>query len=544
MLAAVCVILSRLEEATQPLNGLLANSNLAFLWGSFVLLKVWHELGHGYACKRFGGYVPQMGMILIAGTPAAFVDASAAWKFPQRRRRLLVMLGGMYFESLIFIPAVFVWAFAASPMVKSCAYQLALMASVVTFFFNANPLMKFDGYFILSELVGIQNLRQQASEQIRHALASVFVGVKPPPSGHSRRTQVLIVLYGVSASIYKFFLVIGISRLIAVKFPLVGLGLAAFYILSNVGGAVWRAGRFLLVDRRTQEVRSRARFVAVALLVGCPAAICTVPVPFGLVTQGQVAAEREAFVNTLTAGAFETSLIPTGSRVTYGSPLVQMSNTGLTESLHVALAQLRDAETQWEALLQGDPAGADIQRHQIVEYRKKVDELTTQLRQLQIDAPEEGVVVRLPLSTERGRWYQEGAAVAIVVDGRPVLRTWLNEEQLGSIVTETGSPVQCRIAGRSDETWYGEILSIEPAAEQLLRQFTVTHVTGGEIVVDPVSGQPMEPVFQVDVVVSSGSFDLTEHGARVTLNLPRRNESIGAWTVRRCLRFVHSLLAA
>ena len=133
MAAAGMVVLSRWDDLLEPLNGILATKNLMFLWLAFVLLKIWHELGHGYACKVFGGFVPEMGTILIAGTPAAFVDASSAWSFPERYKRLVVMCGGMFFESLVFIPCVFVWAFSSSPFLQSCAYQLVVMASVVTF---------------------------------------------------------------------------------------------------------------------------------------------------------------------------------------------------------------------------------------------------------------------------------------------------------------------------------------------------------------------------------------------------------------------------
>ncbi|MGB4737094.1 MAG: hypothetical protein WBH50_02850, partial [Fuerstiella sp.] len=87
MAAAGFVVLSRFSDLVQPLNGILATKNLPFLWLAFVGLKIWHELGHGYACKVFGGFIPEMGTILIAGTPAAYVDASAAWSFPERYKR-------------------------------------------------------------------------------------------------------------------------------------------------------------------------------------------------------------------------------------------------------------------------------------------------------------------------------------------------------------------------------------------------------------------------------------------------------------------------
>ena len=124
-------MIRRFDEFAAPLSGVLAPSNLPLLWSLFVCLKLWHELGHGYACKCFGGKVPEMGVILVAGSPLAYVDATSTWNFPERWKRLVVMLGGMYFESLIAIPAVFVWAIAEHGVVASIAFQLVITATVV-----------------------------------------------------------------------------------------------------------------------------------------------------------------------------------------------------------------------------------------------------------------------------------------------------------------------------------------------------------------------------------------------------------------------------
>ncbi len=93
--AAVAMVAVNFLEFAEPLNGILAPSNLPILWVVFVALKLWHELGHGYACKRFGASVPEMGAILIVGNPLAYVDATAAWSLPERWKRLVVMCGGM-----------------------------------------------------------------------------------------------------------------------------------------------------------------------------------------------------------------------------------------------------------------------------------------------------------------------------------------------------------------------------------------------------------------------------------------------------------------
>lgn len=544
MLAAGFVIVSRFADLVQPLNGILATKNLPFLWVSFVALKIWHELGHGYACKVFGGFVPEMGTILIAGTPAAYVDASAAWRFPERRRRLIVMCGGMYFESLVFIPGVFTWAFSSSPMLASCAYQLVIMAGLVTLLFNANPLMKFDGYFILSELIGIQNLRPRADAQIKRLLVSVTLGIKSPVRQDSASTRLMLFSYGIAAMIYKFFLVISIAVMVAMKFPLVGLGLAAFHVITTVGSGAYKMTAYLLNSKETEPVRQRARLVAALVLIGLPVLACIVPVPFGVVTQGLIGADVEHYLNVESPGEFQETLVNSGDMVQAATPLVQLRNERLQDQLSVAQASLQAAVLRWEVLQREDPTAAAQQHAVVTELQQQASEIQRKIQGLTISAPQAGKVASLITSGSRGQFLKEGTPLAVVVDGAPVLRTWLNEEQLGSISREPGATVQFRIPGHSTTTHTGTIVAIKPAAEHVFDKIALTYLAGGEILVDPATGRPLEPVFRIDIQPQEEVLQLAQHGARVTLQLPRRYESIAAWAVRKCTRFVQKLLTA
>ncbi|MEQ9408124.1 MAG: HlyD family efflux transporter periplasmic adaptor subunit [Fuerstiella sp.] len=544
MVAAGTVIVSRFDDLIQPLNGILATKNLPFLWLAFVLLKIWHELGHGYACKVFGGFVPEMGTVLIAGTPAAFVDASSAWSFPERYKRLVVMCGGMYFESLVFIPAVFVWAFSSSPMWSSCAYQLVIMASLVTLLFNANPLMKFDGYFILSELIGMPNLRPRADAQIKRLLVSATLGLRPAPSPDSAWTRLMLVTYGVAAVIYKFFVVISIAMVVAIRFPMIGLGLAAFHVTTTVGMGVHRMAKFLLTGKETAPVRGRARTVAAIVLLGLPIALCLVPVPFGVVVHGLVSAETEHYVNVDSPGRFEHALVASGQLVQADTPLLQLTNQRLQEDLTIAEAALREAELRWNVLQASNLTEAARQQATVRELRQQVREISRRVGKLVVTAPASGRVVRLLAQTERGRFLDEGTPLAVVADGKPLLRTWVNEDQLGSIRQTGDSTVRFRIPGRSTTTFRGRVVRIEPAAEDVFPELALTYLAGGEILINPDTQRPFKPVFQIDIEPVEDVLKLTEHGARVMLNLPRRYESVAGWSVRKCMRFIQQLLVA
>jgi putative peptide zinc metalloprotease protein len=565
-LCALWLIVSRFEEFTQPFNGLLATDNLPFLWAAFVVLKVWHELGHAYACKIYGGAVPEMGMILIAGTPAAYVDATSAWSFPERWKRLVVMAGGMYFESIVAIPAVFVWAFATSPLLTSCAWQLVMMASLITLLFNANPLMKYDGYFIASELVGIQNLRGRADQYLKAWMKRVFLGLKSGKSagpavsraesanensvrgvgaGTSSGTTLILAGYGIAAAIYRTLLIFGIAAMIATRFPMIGLGLAAFHLVSTLGSSGLSLGKYLLTSSETANVRGRARLVAVLALVIVPLLSFVVPVPFGVVAQGVVAAESEYFLNAETPGTLLQSLVNPGDTVNSGALLAQLKNPEISEQAQLSRAELQEALLQWEVSRSTDITKSTELEARITELKHRLLESQRQASALSITAPAGGRVARVVPSSQKGRYINVGDQTAVVVDGRTLLRTWLNEDELGTIQREPGTQIHFRIPGRSETTFVGRLVSIEPAAESTALHDSMTFSGGGTILLDPKTGLPLEPLFQVDISPSNETvLQLADHGMRLSLQIPRRYESFAAWGLRRVMRFVQKTLLA
>ena len=562
-LCALWLVVSRFEEFTQPFNGLLATDNLPFLWAAFVVLKVWHELGHAYACKIYGGAVPEMGMILIAGTPAAYVDATSAWSFPERWKRLVVMAGGMYFESIVAIPAVFVWAFATSPLLTSCAWQLVMMASLITLLFNANPLMKYDGYFIASELVGIQNLRGRADQYLKAWMKRIFLGLETGKSSSQSRTSetseessargagtwsgstLILAFYGIAAAIYRTLLIFGIAAMIATRFPMIGLALAAFHLISTLGSSGLSLGKYLLTSPETASVRGRARLVAVFALIVVPLLSLVVPVPFGVVAQGVVAAESEYFLNAETPGTLLQSLVNPGDVVNSGALLAQLENPEVTEQAQLSRAELQEALLQWEVSRSTDITKSAELEARITELKHRLLESQKQASELSITAPAGGRVARIVASSQKGRYLQIGDQAAVVVDGRTLLRTWLNEDELGSIQREPGTEIRFRIPGRSENTFVGQLVSIEPAAESTALHDAMTFSAGGTILLDPKTGLPLEPLFQVDISPSNETIlQLADHGMRLSLQIPRRNESFASWGMRRVMRFVQKTLLA
>lgn len=526
----------------QPLNHFLALKNLPLLWAALVTLKIWHELGHGFACKTFGGKVPEMGLLLLGGNPAAYVDATAAWSFERRRHRLVVMLGGMYFESLAAIVAVYVWALTTHPMLASWAHYVVTLSTVTTVLFNANPLMRFDGYFIFSELVGIQNLRPRSIARAKAVSKRLFLGLPDlardniPP-----RRRTLLTAYGFASSVYKATVMLGIAVAFSLRFPLVGLLLGVYFFCITVGGNLFRLGKYLLTSDEVQNVQWRARGAFALLFMAVPVLMFFVPVPFGIRAEGLQGAEVEHYLYAEAAGELQQVHVEPGQKVDAGTRLVSLSNPDAGISAHVAQAELEQARRGWEHLYGVNVVEAARLESRVESLELELDAARHTLNGLNVTSPISGTLARLMIAPEPGRFIRTGEPAAVIVRGPAVVRTWLTEEQIDRIAPTVGMPVEFRLTSRPMESFGGHVLAIRPVTSHLRDELALTQLGGGSLIVQKDTGKPVSPLFAVEIAPIR-NLELMQYGTRVSVLFKRDFEPVALWAFRRCLKFVQQTL--
>jgi putative peptide zinc metalloprotease protein len=167
VMAAVVAIVPRWEDVAKAARNSIAPGNWLWLWAVFVGIKFIHECGHAFACRRFGGEVHEMGIMFLVFIPTPYVDASTAWAFPSRWARMFVGAAGMIVELFVASILAFVWLNTnPNELINQLAYNAMLIASVSTIVFNANPLLRYDGYYMLSDFLEIPNLQRKSTEYI------------------------------------------------------------------------------------------------------------------------------------------------------------------------------------------------------------------------------------------------------------------------------------------------------------------------------------------------------------------------------------------
>lgn len=522
-----------------PIGDIFTPERLLGMWFSLVVLKLIHEFGHAYACKLLGGEVPEIGAYFIVGTPCAYCDCTSSWGFTKRTHRLIVVLAGVYVELFIAALAIFVWAMAPSASVRLIAFDIVVVAGVATVLANLNPLMRFDGYYILSDLLEIPNLRATAQRRAVAVLKRLCVGVRTPNDRTGPGLTAFLVAFGGLSALYKITIVMGISALLATKFLYLGIALAVFYggmEFYRVGKSV---GNYLVHSAEARTHRVRAGALATLLFAALPAFLVFVPVPRPVKALGTVGLEHESTYYASAEGSIVTMAAVPGQRLAQGSLVTQLENPVLTQNLALTRFEHAQAELMAQALFDESPAESASFRESAAAAQARLDFQERELSRLRIAAERDAVVLEaLPRSAE-GKYVATGDLVARVGSGDWVIRGLIREASLSHVAIRVGDQIQFRSASAPGETITATVTHLGQLGSREIRHETLTALGGGEIPLSPIDGKAHEPYFEIEAIVT-GPADIT-YGITGNILIGSYSEPIAVTIWRSGLRLLQKL---
>ena len=537
--AAGYVLWARYADVTEPLQGLLLTQNLPLMWLTLIILKTFHEFGHAYACKHFGGHVPEMGAYLILFTPCAYVDATACWGFPRTRDRVIVCLAGMYVESIFAAIAALVWASTGPSLINSVAYNVIFLAGVVTVLFNVNPLMRYDGYYVLSDLLGIPNLRARANAFLLAVLKKVFLGLPLGDREPGFALRMTLLLFGVAAALYRVTLLFAIAAVFVSKAFLFGMVLAVGYLAKALFGTARTMMNYLWHAEETAAVRAHAVAMGVLVLVVLPAAAVFVPLPSRVYARGVVAAETETTVHTRQPGFVAGVSMEPGRAVHPGDVLADLQNDALKESVAQAQADIAAAQTRRDAFLLKEPARAGQEEHRLTAMRTTLAERMRRESELRIAAPVSGKLITGLHARQIGAYLPEGSPVALLISGSWQVKAILDADDYVRAAPRNGDHVEFRAADDAGQTLVGRVVDVAPAGFRAISLPALTQLAGGEVAVDPHTREAAQSYFEITVALDHAAE--LRHGVTGRLQFRAAPEPIAARITRRITRFIDKL---
>ncbi len=509
----------------------------------YPFIKALHELGHAYAIKRWQGEVHEIGLMFLVFMPVPYVDGSSSLAFPEKTRRAIVGGAGIMVELALAAVAMIVWINVEEGWVRAIAFNTMLIGGVSTLFFNGNPLLRFDGYYVLCDLLEIPNLGSRANKYFLYLLQKYVLGlrdVETPVTAAGEKGWFL--LYAIASFFYRMTIMIGIALFIATKFFFIGFALAVWPVFSMLILPVAKGLRFLLTSPKLRRNRSRAATMTAGGLAALAGLLFVLPVPYGTIVEGVVWLPPNAKVRTQTDGIITNILVEPNDHVTAGTPLIRMTNPDLRTQLTILEAQRAELDIRLTASAVTDRVQVQLIRGQIQNIEGAISSLRKSLSDLIIVAPITGQFVLPDADDLEGRYYAKGEELGLVstVDD-PIVRLVVRQQDVDLIRYNTRD-VQLRFAGNLEAVRAARLIADAPSAVNRLPDIALSAQHGGKILTDPADGSgltPLQEVFQFDVTLE-GEQVRVPAGLRAYVRFGHGNEPV-AW---RMLRSARQLLLA
>jgi len=263
-----------------------AADNWLFLGATMASVKVLHEFGHGLSCKRYGGECHEMGFMFLVFTPCLYCNVSDSWMLPNKWHRVFIGAAGMYVELILASIATWLWWFSEPGMFNFLCLSVMFICSVSTVMFNGNPLLRFDGYYIMMDILEIPNLRQKSTEILKRWFQKYCLGLELQENPFlPHRNKWAFALYTVAAVTYRWVVVFSITLfLINVLEPYglqsVGRTIAYAGLFGMVVQPIWASIKFLRTPGRASKMKRKNVLTSLAVLGVAAALIAYLPLPF------------------------------------------------------------------------------------------------------------------------------------------------------------------------------------------------------------------------------------------------------------------------
>ncbi len=484
------------------------------MYVAFVLAKGLHELAHGVACKRLGrrgggGEVHEAGILLLVLAPMPYVDVTSAWALRRRRHRIVVAAAGMMAELALAAAAAFVWVHTAGADTSSgrtlhvLAFDVIVVASAATVAFNANPLLRLDGYYILSDLLEIPNLSERSRQYVYWLVKRLAWGVRQAASpANSAGEAAWLAAYAVASTAFRVWICVKVLLFLIGQVPALGLVLSASAVVAWVLVPAGKLAHYLLADAELDRTRVRAVVSTAAAAAVLAATLGAVPAPDGWTVEGTVQPVRLDYVHAAGDG-FVEAVLPSGTAVDgrdgNAPPLVRTGNRdletevkGLACEREVLLARRRLAESM---------AGADRRYVAVAQVlQRDLDDLDGQeellraeLASLALRPGGAGTWICPNADGLPGSYLRRGRQVGMVASlDDVVIRVQPSQRLAGMLLAEGGAAVRLRTSDGREGAGKWRLVAVEGTkgnGEKTAPEFRLEVVAEDAVMFDNLPGR-------------------------------------------------------
>ncbi len=483
--------LPHVGEFVNDAESVLAPANWGWMILLFLITKAIHEFGHGILCKRFGGAVPEMGVMMLIMMPAPFVDATSSWSFASRWHRFLVNAAGMMFELAVAGGAALVWLHetANNPgsLTAQLAYNIVFMASFTTILFNANPLLRFDGYYMLADFLEVPNMYDRATRHTRWLVQRFAYGMEnAQPVATAAGEQWILLLYGIASQIYRFFVLAGIILFISGQLLTIGLLLGAWSFIAWCIVPCSKFFHWLFTSGQLGEQRKRAIAVTFIVLIGAFIGIGVIKVDEHKRTEGVIESAKRTDVAVQTNGFVTDIYVEPGQQVKAGDPLLKTENPELQARKAELESELVKLDIEKRMAMIKDLVDMKIANAKKGVILEELADIQDRIDNLTLTASQDGTLIAADFKQLQGQYVQRGQVIARIADLSQLRVTALvSQSQSAAAMSKQIQKVELRTVGNVEKVHESNLLMAFDSGRSYLPHPALSKNAGGQIAMDP-----------------------------------------------------------
>lgn len=470
----------------------------------FPLIKAIHELSHGLAVRRWGGEVHEFGIALLVFVPAPYVDASAANAFPLRHQRIAVSAAGILTEMSIAAIALILWLNVQSGLVKDFAFVTMFIGSVSTLLFNGNPLLRFDGYYVLSDFLDMPNLatrsNQYWSEKFRGFMSTGSIGNQEIASGEKR----WLILYAPMSFVYRLIISLIIILWLGGKWLLLGILAALYMAFTLLLRPIFKGARQLIARSLPGEELNRVRRNIALAGMSVFILLFIVPVPFSTVAPAVAWLPEKAQIRPHEDGFIKALPVKNGQFVKTGDLLVVIENPKLNKQQANLLSKLDGLRADQFQLLISDPTKAQNIAQDIISAERELAYIEKQISDLTIRAQVDGKLIMPKQQDFMSTYIHRGENVGYVFEKTPIKVRAVVAEKDAYFVRNMTNNVSVWLVESPQEQHKVQMTMDMPSATRILPSASMGDKAGGPYVIDPsdkLGTKVLDPVFLFDLTL-------------------------------------------
>jgi putative peptide zinc metalloprotease protein len=468
--------------------------------------------------------------------PVPYVNVSTATHFRSRYKRMLVSAAGILVESFFAALGLLLFLAAQPGLVQSIGFNIFLIGGISSLFFNGNPLLKYDGYYVLADGLGIPNLFQRSSQYWQYLFQRYLFGLRDAVSPANAPGEApWFVGYSLLSLVYRLGILWFILAVVTEKFFYLGVLLAIWLISLQILRPLYKALHYLIASPALQQKRNRALASSLSIGVALIAIIGFLPIPAYTLNQGVVWQPDETRLRAETDGFVKDLKVQNNQVVAVGTPLLSLHDPFLRSEARIARARVKELKSRYRAGRAKGNIEAGMARGELQVAESELRHILEKASAMSVKAFKDGQLMLLEADDLPGRFLRKGDLLGYILDDeKPTVRMAVSQDHIGQL-RQGVVDVKVRFASNPGMEFPAQILRQAPEATNQLPSAALATTGGGKFIVTPGNENQLvttEKVFLVDLKPDFQGHEIPL-GTRAYVRIDHGSEALASQWYRR-----------